>query len=58
MKRTSSDSSNMKEFISEKEKIKESIDKLYKEINGLKKKEQNLEDKLKELTPLIEIKKI
>ena len=58
MKRTSSDSSNMKEFISEKEKIKESIDKLYKEINGLKKKEQNLEDKLKELTPLIEIKRI
>lgn len=57
MKKTKSDSNIMKELNSEKEKLKDVTDKIHIEINKLKKKDEEIEDKLTTLTPLTEIKK-
>ena len=58
MKRNKSDSNIMKEINGDREKLKEISDKFNHEINKLKKKDEEIEDKLKELAHFSEIKKI
>ena len=57
MKKAKSDSNVMKELNAEKEKLKDATDRINIEINKLKKKDEEIEDKLTNLTPLTEIKK-
>ena len=57
MKKAKSDSNVMKELNAEKEKLKDTTDRINIEINKLKKKDEEIEDKLTNLTPLTEIKK-
>ena len=57
MKKAKSDSNVMKELNAEKEKLKDATDRINIEINKLKKKDAEIEDKLMILTPLTEIKK-
>ena len=58
MKNAKSDNNIIKEINSQKEKFKEKTDKILIEINGLKGKDEEIENKLKEYSPLFEIKKI
>ena len=57
MKKAKSDSNVMKELNAEKEKLKDATDRINIEINKLKKKDEEIEDKLTNLTPLTETKK-
>ena len=58
LKRNKSDSNIMKEINGDREKLKEINDKFMHEISKLKKKEEDIEDKLKEFVHYSEIKKI
>jgi predicted nuclease with TOPRIM domain len=51
MKKAKSDSNVMKELNAEKEKLKDATDRINIEINKLKKKDEEIEDKLITLTP-------